>query len=71
MTVQLTGYTAQDLNAGIPLLTAVSPSVIQVSGKLPVTLDGVSKDTWWATPAADGKTLTAHVNPFGTMISVQ
>ncbi len=67
--VRLTGYTVQDLNAGIPL-AAASAGVIQVSGRMPVTLDGMSHPYWWAQLSVDGKTLTARVIPLGTMISV-
>ncbi len=70
VTVRLTGYTAHDLETGIPLLKS-SAGAIQLSGWLPVTLDGVSKDTWWAILSDAGKTLTARVIPFGTMISVR
>ena len=67
---RLTGYTPQDLAAGIPLVTAGAVGGLQLSGWVPVTLDGVSKSTWWATLSADGKTLTARVIPFGTLIRV-
>jgi autotransporter-associated beta strand protein len=70
VTARLTGYTPQDLAAGIPLVTAGAVGGLQLSGWVPVTLDGISKSTWWATLSADGKTLTARVIPFGTLIRV-
>jgi hypothetical protein len=66
--VALTGYTAKQLEAGVPLLTA---GTLQVSGKLPVTLDGVSHSYWWAKVSADGKTLTAQVIRSGTVLGVR
>jgi len=66
--VALTGYTAQQLEGGIPLLTAGS---LQMAGnKIPVTLNGASHPYWWATVSSDGKTLTARVIRSGTIISV-
>lgn len=70
VTVALTGYTLNDLTAGIPLVTAVSSGTLQVSGKLPVTLNGASHPYWWAKASADGKTLSARVIQFGTLIRV-
>ena len=68
VSVALAGYTEQQLEAGIPLLTA---DTLQASGNLPVTLDGASHPYWWAKISADGKTLTAKVIRLGTMFSVR
>jgi autotransporter-associated beta strand protein len=68
--VNLTGYTAQDLATGVPLLQAGPTGTIQVPGRMPVTLDGASYSTWWTNLSADGKTLTARVILFGTLIKV-
>ncbi len=68
VSVALTGYTVEDLTAGIPLLNTPSGS-IQVDGKLPVTLDGQSNPYWWA--KSDGQTLTARVIFLGTVILVR
>lgn len=69
MTVALTGYTVEELWAGIPLVTAAG--TMQVAEMLPVTLDGTPHQYWWAKLAGDGKTLTAYVIPKGTFISVR
>ncbi len=66
--VALTGYTLQDLEAGIPLI--IASGTLQTAGKLPVTLDGVSHPYWWATMSSENKTMTARVVSLGTMISV-
>jgi autotransporter-associated beta strand protein len=68
VTVALTGYTAQELEAGLPMVTA---GTLQVTGKIPVTLNNASHPYWWATVSSDGKTLTAHVIRSGTLISVR
>jgi len=70
VTVALTGYTLDDLAAGIPLVQAVSTGTLQVSEKLPVTLDGASHPYWWAVVSADGKTLAARVISLGALIKV-
>jgi autotransporter-associated beta strand protein len=70
VTVALTGYTLDDLAAGIPLVQAVSTGTLQVSEKLPVTLDGASHPYWWTVVSADGKTLAARVISLGTLIKV-
>ena len=69
-TVQLTGYTEQDLAAGIPLMQAGAGATIQVPGRLPVTLDGASDSTWWTGLSSDGKTLSARRILVGTLIKV-
>ena len=66
--VALTGYTVEDLKAGIPLVAAVGSGTLQVPGLIPVTLDGASHRYWWAKVSNDGKTLTAAFIPMGTMI---
>jgi len=69
-TVRLTGYTVADLASGIPLVAAVSSGTIQVPGRMPVLLDGASHPYWWTSLSVDGKTLTARVVSFGTLIKV-
>ena len=71
VTANLTGYTEADLAAGIPLVTGTSAGAIQLAAWVPVTLDGASKNTWWAIRSDSGKTLTARVIPFGTLIRVK
>jgi len=68
--VRLAGYTAADLAAGIPLVAAGSSGTVQVTGRLPVLLDGASHPYWWTSLSSDGKTLTARVISFGTLIRV-
>jgi autotransporter-associated beta strand protein len=67
-TIALTGYTLEDLQAGIPLLAA--SGTIQKTDPLAVTLDGVSHPYWRAVSANGGTVLTARVVPAGTMIRV-
>jgi fibronectin-binding autotransporter adhesin len=70
-TVSLAGYTVQDLESGVPLMSTVSAGGIQLPGRMiPVTLDGASYNTWWANLSDGGKTLTARVIPFGTLIKL-
>ena len=71
VSVRLTGYTEQDLKAGVPLLTAGDSGTLAVSGAMPVTLDGASHVYWWAKVSADGKTLDARWLPRGTLILMQ
>jgi len=66
--VSLTGYAVQELEAGIPLITS---GTLQVPGKLPVTLNGMTHPYWWASVSVDGKTLTARVIRAGTVISLR
>jgi len=66
--VALTGYTPQELEAGIPLITS---GTLQVPGKMPVMLNGMSHPYWWASVSADGKTLAARVIRAGTIISLR
>ncbi|MDD4016810.1 MAG: hypothetical protein PHV28_02590, partial [Kiritimatiellae bacterium] len=68
VTVALTGYSVDDLKAGVPLVEAVGTGTLQVPGLIPVTLDGASHRYWWAKMSNDGKTLTAAFIPMGTMI---
>jgi len=66
--VALTGYSVDDLKAGVPLVEAVGTGTLQVPGLIPVTLDGASHRYWWAKVSNGGKTLTAAFVPMGTMI---
>jgi len=66
--VALTGYTVEDLKAGVPLVKAVGSGTLRVPGLIPVTLDGASHRYWWAKVSNDGKTLTAAFIPMGTII---
>jgi len=68
VTVALTGYSVDDLKAGVPLLQAAGTGTLQVPGLIPVTLDGASHRYWWAKMSNDGKTLSAAFIPMGTMI---
>lgn len=62
----LTGYTVEDLQAGIPLLTTTG--TISKTDPLAVTLDGLGHPYWRAVFSDDGTTLTARVAPAGTLI---
>jgi hypothetical protein len=68
--VRLTGYTATDLAAGIPLIQGVGAGIVRTSGPVPVTLDGATHPYWWAVTSDGGKTFTARVIPKGTLISL-
>jgi len=70
-TVNLTGYTVEELTAGVPLVEIVGSGSVLASGRVPVTLDGASHPYWWAKVSSDGKTLTARLLPTGTMIRVR
>ncbi len=65
-TIVLTGYTLEDLQAGIPLLAA--SGTILKTDPLAVTLDGVSHPYWRAVLSNGGSVLTARVAPAGTLI---
>jgi len=68
--VQLTGYTMAELVSGIALVRAVDDGIVQASGMVPVTLDGVSHPDWWAKPSSDKKTFVARVFPKGTLMAL-
>lgn len=69
LTIQLSGFTADDLAAGIPLMQAGQG--IQSTRKLfPVTLDGASHPYWWAKLSGDTLTLTARVISQATLLLV-
>lgn len=67
-TIALSGYSVDDLMAGVPVLQAEGYANIQVAGHIPVTLDGASHIYWRAKVSNGGKTLTASFIPMGTLI---
>lgn len=67
VSVALTGYTTQQLEAGIPLITSDS---LQTPGKIPVTLDGAAHPYWWAVVPTGSRTLTARLIRTGTIITL-
>ena len=69
--VRLTGYTEQELAAGIPLVQAGDGATLQAPGRLPATLDGASNSTWFAKVTQDGRTLVTRRIIAGTLIGVQ
>ncbi len=72
-TVALTGYSEDDLRAGVPILEAVGGIVIQVPDRtpIPVTLDGVQHCHWRTKVSNGGRTLSAAFVPIGTMIRIR
>ncbi|MDX9868750.1 MAG: hypothetical protein RBT78_12595 [Kiritimatiellia bacterium] len=62
----LTGYTVEDLQAGIPVLTV--SGAVSKTDPLAVTLDGLGHPYWRAVLSGDGTTLAARVVPAGTLI---
>lgn len=68
--IRLTGYTPEELASGITLVQGDDAGKVEISGVMPVTLDGASHPYWRVILSPDGRTLTARVIPLGTLISV-
>jgi len=71
VSIKLSGYSVQDLETGIPLISAGGAGSIQSPGRMPVTLDGASDSTWLTSLSTDGKNLAARVIYFGTILIVR